>query len=189
MWAVIPTDFSRQQDVKPQAATLVPSSCRYLCGCKRYKSFHTSSYLELDRLHELLALSYKITTELGQTSETSLCYFWLFAVFIYCDVVERARIWDFWALVSWFPSPHLEVAERGMADTEGVCGPGRSRSLVSHICFTACPPSTSATVAISTNPPPQPPTATKQTDNFLVLAQAPSTSPHSVYQPLLGVTT
>ena len=51
---------------------LIPSSCCYLCGYKRHKSFNMSSCFEPDQLHELLALSYKITTELQQTSEMGL---------------------------------------------------------------------------------------------------------------------
>ena len=82
LWAVIPTDSSRRQDVKPQATTLIPSSCCYLCGYKRYRSFHVNSYLELDRLHKLLALSYRSTTELRQTSEISLLL--LLALCILC---------------------------------------------------------------------------------------------------------
>lgn len=60
-----------------------------------------TSYLELARLHKLLALSYRLTTEFRQSPEISLCYFGPFAFFVYYAMVEQATVWEPWTLVSW----------------------------------------------------------------------------------------
>lgn len=69
-----------------------------------------SRYLELDGLHKLLAVSYKITTELRQTSQAGLGYLWPFAFSVHCGVVERASVLESCTLVTRFSSPCLEVA-------------------------------------------------------------------------------
>lgn len=69
-----------------------------------------SRYLEVDELHELLAVSYKITTEFRQTSQVGLSYLWPFAFSVHCGVVEQTRVLESCSLVTRFSFPCLEMA-------------------------------------------------------------------------------
>lgn len=117
-----------------------------------------TSYLELARLHKLLALSYRLTTELRQTPEISLCYFGPFAFFVYHAMVEQATVSRV--------SPHTWRLQwegwQNLKDSAGQARVGLWSVIFASLRVT---PSNPATMAMSRNlHPPQPPTATKQTD-------------------------